>query len=52
MGKGLLGRVEVDLMTPINPEVQPKVHIPQFNHIGLWVDNLPKCIEYLESKFV
>ena len=49
MGKGHLGKVEVDLMTPIDPEKSPKVHIPSLNHIGLWVDDLPKCVEYLES---
>ena len=37
-------------MTPLDPEKSPKVHIPPLNHIGLWVDDLPKCVEYLESK--
>lgn len=27
--------VEVDLMTPIDPEKSPKVHVPPLNHIGL-----------------
>ncbi len=49
-GKGLLGKVEVDIMTPLDPEKSPKVHIPPLNHIGLWVDDLPKCVEHLESK--
>jgi lactoylglutathione lyase len=35
-------------MTPLDPEKSPKVHIPPLNHIGLWVDDLPKCVEYLE----
>ena len=48
-GRGL-GKVEVDLMTPIDSERSPKVHIPPLNHIGLWVDDLPKCVEQLESK--
>ncbi len=48
-GKGLLGKVEVDIMTPLDPEKSPKVHIPPLNHIGLWVDDLPKCVEHLES---
>ena len=47
VGKGKLGMVEVDLMTPINPDKSPKVHIPALNHIGLWIDDLPKCVEYL-----
>ena len=42
IGKGVLGKVEVDLMTPIDPEKSPKVHIPALNHIGLWIDDLPK----------
>ena len=50
VGKGILGKIEVDIMTPLDPEKAPKVHIPPLNHIGLWVDDLPKCVEYLESK--
>ena len=50
LGVGTLGKVEVDIMTPLDPEKSPKVHIPPLNHIGLWVDDLPKCVEYLESK--
>ncbi len=49
VGKGVLGTIEIDLMTPIDPERSPKVHIPSLNHIGLWVDDLPKCVEHLES---
>jgi lactoylglutathione lyase len=50
LGKGILGKVEIDLMTPLDPEKSPKVHIPPLNHIGLWVDDIQKCVEYLESK--
>eukprot|EP01004_Peranema_trichophorum_P010135 NODE_8897_length_635_cov_42.970703_g8272_i0.p1 GENE.NODE_8897_length_635_cov_42.970703_g8272_i0~~NODE_8897_length_635_cov_42.970703_g8272_i0.p1 ORF type:complete len:169 (-),score=37.58 NODE_8897_length_635_cov_42.970703_g8272_i0:62-568(-) len=48
-GRGL-GKVELDVMAPLNPEKSPKVHIPALNHIGLWVDDLPTCVKYLESK--
>lgn len=51
-GRGLLGKVEVDIMTPLDPEKSPKVHIPPLNHIGLWVDDLPKCVEHLESNLM
>ena len=50
VGRSVLGKVEIDLMQPLDPEKSPKVHIPPLNHIGLWVDDLPKCVEYLESK--
>ena len=50
LGSGLLGKVEVDIMSPLDPEVSPKVHMPPLNHIGLWVDDLTKCVEHLESK--
>jgi lactoylglutathione lyase len=46
IGKGL-GKVEVDLMAPLNKDKSPKVHIPPLNHIGLWIDDLPKCVEFL-----
>ena len=51
VGRGL-GKVEVDIMTPLDPEKSPKVHVPPLNHIGLWVDDLPKCVEYLESNYL
>lgn len=42
--------VEVDLMEPLDPERRPKVHEPALNHIGLWVDDLPVAVAWLESK--
>ena len=42
--------VEVDLMQPLDPERRPKVHDPALNHIGLWVDDLPAAVEWLESQ--
>lgn len=44
--------VEIDLMQPIDPEKAPKVHVPALNHIGLWVDNIEKAVEYLASQGV
>ena len=49
MGKGPF-KVEVDLMQPIDPGKAPKVHEPQLNHIGLWIDNLAAAVEWLTSK--
>ena len=44
--------VEVDLMQPLDPEKRPKVHEPALNHIGLWIDDLPAAVEWLESQGV
>jgi len=44
--------VEVDLMMPIDPNKSPKVHDPKLNHIGLWIDDLRKCVDYLTEKKV
>ena len=44
--------VEVDLMQPLNPEGAPKVHIPPLNHIGIWIDDLPACVNYLSEQGV
>jgi lactoylglutathione lyase len=41
--------VEVDLMMPIDPDKPPKVHVPPLNHIGLWVDDLPEAVKWMES---
>ena len=45
-------KVEVDLMQPIDPDKRPKVHDPALNHIGLWIDDLPKAVEWLEGQGV
>ena len=42
-------RVEVDLMQPLDPSKAPKVHVPALNHIGLWVDDLRQCVQWLEG---
>jgi lactoylglutathione lyase len=44
--------VEVDLMQPLDPDKKPKVHEPALNHIGLWIDDLPKAVEWLTSQGV
>lgn len=44
------GRVEIDLMQPIDPEARPRVHQPALNHIGLWVDDLPAAVQWLTEK--
>ena len=45
-------RVEVDLMEPIDPNGRPAVHATPLNHIGLWVDDLPKAVEWLAAQGV
>jgi lactoylglutathione lyase len=42
-------RVEVDLMQPVDPERRPRVHEPPLNHVGLWVDDLPAAVAWLEA---
>ena len=51
LGKGPF-KVEVDLMQPIDPEKRPKVHEPALNHVGLWVDDLPKAVDWLTEQGV
>ncbi|MFM8664813.1 MAG: VOC family protein [Betaproteobacteria bacterium] len=46
LGSGPLA-VEVDLMQPLDPEKKPAVHTTPLNHIGLWIDDLPKAVEWL-----
>ena len=45
-------KVEVDLMEPIDPEAKPAVHATPLNHIGLWIDDLPKAVEWLGAQGV
>ncbi len=44
--------VEIDIMQPIDPEKSPKVHEPKLNHIGLWIDDLPRAVEWLTQQGV
>ncbi|AEG92918.1 VOC family protein [Ramlibacter tataouinensis] len=40
-------KVEVDLMQPVDPDKKPAVHATPLNHVGLWVDDLPRAVEWL-----
>lgn len=44
--------VEVDIMQPLDPAKKPRVDEPRLNHVGLWVDDLAKCVEWLTAKGV
>ena len=44
--------IEIDIMQPINAEISPRVHDPKLNHIGLWIDDLPKAVEWLTAQGV
>ncbi|MES3002277.1 MAG: VOC family protein [Pseudomonadota bacterium] len=43
-------KVEVDLMQPLDPEKKPAVHQTPLNHIGLWIDDLPKAVQWLGAQ--
>ena len=45
-------RVEVDLMQPLDPDRKPAVHSPPLNHVGLWIDDLPAAVAWLEERGV
>ena len=51
MGSGPF-KVEVDLMQPLDAAKKPAVHEPPLNHIGLWIDDLPKAVEWLTAQGV
>jgi lactoylglutathione lyase len=44
--------VEVDLMQPLDPDKKPAVHTTPLNHVGLWVDDLPKAVEWMTAQGV
>jgi lactoylglutathione lyase len=44
--------VEVDLMQPLDPDRKPAVHTTPLNHIGLWVDDLPKAVAWMTAQGV
>ena len=51
MGKGPF-TVEVDLMQPMDAEKKPAVHATPLNHVGLWIDDLPRAVEWLTAQGV
>jgi lactoylglutathione lyase len=44
--------VEIDIMQPLDVERKPNVHEPALNHIGLWIDNLDKAVEWMQKQGV
>ena len=47
-----LGGVEIDLMTPIDADKSPRVHVPPLNHVGLWVDRLEDAVDWMAERGV
>ena len=45
-------KVEVDLMQPLDVNKKPAVHTTPLNHVGLWIDDLPKAVEGLTAQGV
>jgi lactoylglutathione lyase len=42
-----LGRVEVDLMQPVDAQRRPTIHEPALHHVGLWIDQLRSAVVWL-----
>ena len=45
-------KVEVDLMQPLDPDKKPAVHATPLNHVGLWIDDLPRAVQWLTAQGV
>ena len=43
-------KCEVDLMQPVDPAKKPAVHETPLNHVGLWIDDLPKAVDWLTAQ--
>jgi lactoylglutathione lyase len=42
-------KVEIDLMQPLDLDKKPAVHTTPLNHIGLWIDDLPRAVAWLSG---
>ena len=51
LGQGVHA-VEVDLMQPLDPDKKPAVHTTPLNHVGLWVDDLPRAVQWMTAQGV
>ncbi len=49
IGDGI-NEIELDLMQPFDMEKKPAVHQTPLNHVGLWVDDLPKAVAWLSAQ--
>jgi lactoylglutathione lyase len=47
-----LGRVEIDLMQPVDAAARPTIHEPPLHHIGLWIDTLRSAVAWLVGRGV
>ena len=45
-------KVEVDLMQPLDVGRKPAVHTTPLNHVGLWIDDLPVAVTWLQGQGV
>ena len=45
-------RVAVDMSQPLYQDKRPAVHTTPLNHVGLWIDDLPKAVEWLSANGV
>ena len=43
-------RVEVDLMQPLDADRKSGVQSPPLNHLGLWIDDLPAAVAWLQAR--
>jgi lactoylglutathione lyase len=41
--------VEVDLMQPLDADKKPAVQATPLNHVGLWVDDLARAVDWLAA---
>jgi len=44
--------VEIDLMEPLVAGRKPLVFEPALNHVGLWIDDLRACVEWMTEQGV
>jgi lactoylglutathione lyase len=51
LGRGVHA-VEVDLMQPLDADKKPAVHTTPLNHVGLWIDDLPKAVLWMTAQGV
>jgi lactoylglutathione lyase len=51
IGEGLHA-VELDLMQPLDADKRPRVDEPPLNHIGLWVDDIHRAVQWLTEQGV
>jgi lactoylglutathione lyase len=52
LGPKTKAQTRLSMITALDETKKPKIQARALHHVGLWVDDLPQCVEWLQGKGV